>query len=56
MTKKDYIAIAESAKLIRNIQTDPENKLDLFLDDLCRKLLVDNPRFNREKFIKACGR
>jgi len=55
MTRKDYVLIAATIKA----QTE---ELDAHLDTLYRtacKLAValasDNPRFDMQRFIKACG-
>ncbi len=51
MTKKDYIAIAEALQTIK-----PRTYL-LFVTarNLATYFEKDNPRFDREKFLKACG-
>ena len=54
MTRKDYKLIAEILR----------DSLDAIIDDLALEALAsnfadelakDNPRFNRERFLKACG-
>jgi hypothetical protein len=54
MTRKDYRLIASILK----------NSLDNIVDDMAHEALSDvfaeelantNPRFNREKFLRACG-
>jgi len=54
MTRKDYRLIAEILK----------DSLDNIVDDMAHEALSDvfaeelastNPRFNREKFLRACG-
>ena len=47
MTKKDYIKIAELFRNNTEIVTMLYALMDIFEDD--------NPRFNRETFLKACG-
>ena len=63
MTKKDYIQIAEISRQCGDIDFPTTSEYSIGLDD-CRKVFVfkfadlaikDNPRFDREKFIKACG-
>lgn len=51
MTKKDYVLIANVIKLCR------ESKETLYglTIVLSRKLKEQNPRFNMDKFEKACG-
>ena len=61
MTKKDYIAIAD---IIRKDVIGPDY-LDvyqierfgpqMFLDSLCGYLKRDNPNFDKNKFLEACG-
>lgn len=62
MTKQDYIALAKIIK--ENSSYAVTNVYDLlptrvmetnkFLDDLCQTLKADNPRFDEDKFRKAC--
>lgn len=51
MTRKDYIIIAEA---INKAETEAESKTSVayVLADALQK---DNPLFDRQKFIKACG-
>lgn len=53
MTKKDYIIIAEAinGSLLQN------DLLDSFMlkNRLVKALKADNPRFDEQRFIKACG-
>lgn len=65
MTKKDYILIADS--LYRSIQITTwleknqvrkQTKLAAYRSiahDLAGSLKGDNPKFNQDKFLKACG-
>lgn len=58
MTKKDYIAIASAIETA--YATHDDDRLDMrFLKHLSNmvadKLSEDNPRFDRAKFLKACG-
>ncbi len=50
MTRKDFKILAEvCAKL-------PENEQKYkYIDQMARKLKKENPRFDRAKFLKACG-
>ena len=59
-TRRHYQAIAEEAAGIRRkfIKVHAYNALDgaeCFVRNLCEMFLYDNPNFNREKFLKACG-
>ena len=61
MTRKDYIAIAKvfqnRADMARNIQNAP-SRLAHYSEvaaDLADVLAQDNQRFDRARFIKACG-
>lgn len=65
MTKKDYVLIADS--IYRTIQVQnwtEKNKvrkqakyaaMRLVANDLAGSLYGDNPRFDCERFLKACG-
>lgn len=58
MTKKDYIKLAEiikknSSEVLTPYDYETINRNN-FLDNLCDMLTNDNPRFDREKFIRAC--
>lgn len=63
MTKKDYQAIAA---IFVKYDSDPESDTDAFdaghttavrdiAWQLCEVFKRDNPRFNRERFLAACG-
>ena len=57
MTKKDYVLIARVIKdandgMKNGIITEP---VDFIASHLCEILEADNPRFNREQFLSACG-
>lgn len=63
MTKKDYAAIAA---IFARIDCNPENDSDLYdaghttamrcmALELCTVFKRDNPRFDRDRFLKACG-
>jgi hypothetical protein len=55
MTRKDYILIAKSfndmSKAIRLEDTVAFQIINMLADDL----QLDNPRFNRNVFLVACG-
>ena len=48
MTKKDYIRIAECIKKHRN------GNIRLMVE-FCKVFKTDNPRFDKDRFLKACG-
>jgi len=54
MTKKDYIQLA---CIINNNGKDNPGyiSLSVFLKDLCSILKADNPRFDEDRFRKACN-
>lgn len=54
MTKKDYELIASAFRYGNTIPAN-ENQLYWIVDLLATKLLKDNPRFDRNKFLQACG-
>lgn len=60
MTRKDYEAIAAAihrtgmASRIGK-KMDSEQTLRLFAIDIAATLKADNPRFDRERFLKAAG-
>lgn len=49
MTKKDYIIIAKA------IEQSKAKGLGYLVALLPEMLLLDNPRFDKNRFIKACG-
>lgn len=57
MTKKNYVAIAEI--LAHHAKHYEDIKEFKFLVDVCDQLAdyfeQDNPRFDRERFLSACG-
>lgn len=63
MTKKDYIKLAELIRNERQYFNDWQQvgigsiqvPLDHLLNGLAYILAEDNPRFDRERFIKACN-
>ena len=59
MTRKDYILIAAALKAARDYSTaHHEQPADTFVTavlTLCDRLAQDNPRFDRGRFLKACG-
>ena len=58
MTKKDYVLIAGAIltqKYQRQESLDAFNTLRELVFVLAGKLAEENPRFNDEKFVTACG-
>jgi len=64
MTRKDYILIAARLKIAKADAVRSEDSraavdmcdgIDLAAEHLADALATDNPRFDRERFLKACG-
>jgi hypothetical protein len=63
MTKKDYELIAEviadtteMTQILSGLDMDSaERVISLLAGKLASSLEMENPRFNREMFLKACG-
>lgn len=57
MTRKDYVAIAQAFKLAHVPNASAETQASLFelAGRLANILALDNPRFDRERFLVACG-
>lgn len=56
MTRKDYIAIAAAIKASQMPATnETEASLRELAIRLCSIMANDNPRFDRTKFLDACG-
>jgi hypothetical protein len=56
MTRKDYVMLAEVIK--RNATSSTESSFIDFArmaEDLATELQNDNPRFDRDRFLTACG-
>jgi hypothetical protein len=56
MTKKDYQLIALTVKTVKN--NTPVNDwplLEKVAEEMADKLQSENPRFDRAKFLVACG-
>ena len=55
MTKKDYEKFANLIK-VRTIQrVDWYTEMFMLASEMAKIFQEDNPRFNREKFLIACG-
>ena len=53
MTRKDYVLIA---KLLKNANEDNyDNALVPLIKWFADDLQADNPRFDRDRFLTACG-
>lgn len=61
MTRKDYILIADALREARmhNLRDAAPGSgaywLRVAASEVARALAEDNPRFDRERFLKACG-
>ena len=55
MTKKDYIIIAEAVKLATRLHSIPQKYTHAMANTIACVLFVHSGRFNRDKFMKACG-
>ena len=60
MTRKDYKLIAEVLNRAVKIwegfdQERPEEVVSMIAKTLSSQLIQDNPRFDRAKFLDACG-
>ena len=60
MTRKEYIALAAIIKNNHDVKVISPNNFRFviksdFINDLSVYLQKDNPRFDRSKFIAACG-
>ena len=57
MTRKDYVAIAAAIceTLKYHERTDAIDALAFLARDLAATMARDNPRFDRARFLKACG-
>lgn len=55
MTRKDYVKIAEAVYDVprdTKLQRDAQERI---AHNLCKVLREDNPAFDSERFLKACG-
>jgi hypothetical protein len=58
MTRKDYVLIAQTlSDLMADFNNGGEDSVSLSLvaEELATALEADNPRFNRARFLDACG-
>lgn len=54
MTRKDFELIASAMNYGQTIPAD-DNQLYWTIDFLANKLQATNPKFDRERFLEACG-
>lgn len=59
MTRTHYENIAALVNDLATTTSDPSQAADIavsdFIDDLADYFFADNPRFDRKKFLTACG-
>ena len=56
MTRKDYILIAAAIAAAKiDAMTGAEYARKCITHNIALALASDNPRFDRERFLKACG-
>lgn len=56
MTRKDYILLADALKAVADATEYPERLgAQLAANEIAHRLQRDNPRFDRERFLKAAG-
>ena len=55
MTKKDYITIAAAIAEVKVYNSDEENISLKIATSLANVFKWDNPKFDRDKFLKACN-
>jgi hypothetical protein len=56
ITRKHFEAIAREIKTLMGADLRWTNEpFSDFIDSLCYNFRQDNPNFDRDKFIKACG-
>jgi hypothetical protein len=55
MTRKDYVILAKVINTARNINTEKTGEAVAVAYLLAEELERENPRFNRELFLTACG-
>lgn len=56
MSRKDYVAIAAViARSMDNPDDGPLVSVKAITDELCAMFKRDNPNFDRQRFLSACG-
>jgi len=53
MTRKDYIAVANIFRGYREAM--PVDAYSRLINEVAEYMYADNPRFQKAKFIEACG-
>jgi hypothetical protein len=55
MTRKDYVMLAECINDARLANPETRGAVADVANRIARELARDNPRFDRERFDRACG-
>ena len=55
MTRKDYVAIAAAIKPLMDYRHTDRHVVECVAQNIAMALQRDNARFDRERFLKACG-
>ena len=55
MTRKDYIALAQALTVTRRDRKQSEETWREAVQNIADVLQADNGRFNRRRFLVACG-
>ena len=56
MTRKDYVATADILEtLVATVEGDALNAVFDAADEFAQMFANDNPRFDRTRFVNACG-
>jgi hypothetical protein len=62
MTKKDYIIVAQAIehevygwKQSKSQVANPLQVISAIITELSDRFIEDNPRFDKKRFIEACG-
>jgi hypothetical protein len=56
MTRKDYVMIAEAIRDAKEgAKADPIKQTLLVADYIADGLATDNPKFDRDRFMRTCG-
>lgn len=58
MTRKDYVKLAATMKVMLELKTISEHERGIVrtvAHELVNTLRADNARFDRDKFLTACG-
>lgn len=55
MTRKDYVMLAEALASARDGYSQPNAQHTRDCEAIADRLAADNARFDRARFLKACG-